>query len=463
MRSFGKKKNEKQNNPAVTAVLRKYGCFFRAGRFAAAVLAVMLFVTLFAGEAKADGGLLEGSVWEVLFQTDAYPTKGLIQSVCVTDDYIVTIENTADSADYVDIVTAYYKNDHDRNGNPVEQYSVANTVAAEEWEHGNGMCYNPNTNEIYVSLYTNTIPENIGTIYVMDPDTLTRKGSIKVLDDCNILAIDYNPRENVYYIQTSGERGYSVMILDSNFQVLQDLGPESTDPGYNFQDFCVEGDIILQFPLTLGLGIGEFMTAFSLSQNTVVDMIQLHFDELGEPYLEPESVARLDDSSFIVAVNATAEDNTRRCVFYRAAFPNLPMTAAAEETAEESMQTETAVQSESPAALNTPENSLTEQMEPAEVSVTKGSTPLTITPEKPAKRSHRAVVVLLIILAAAAAGMALYLRYVRAERARRQERIRARRRIAMAKQSRENDEDEFDEMLYRDFANLYDLESRKEE
>ena len=33
----------------------------------------------------------------------------------------------------------------------------------------------------------------------------------------------------------------------------------------------------------------------------------------------------------------------------------------------------------------------------------------------------------------------------------------------MAKQSRENDEDEFDEMLYRDFANLYDLESRIEE
>ncbi len=429
----------------------------------AAILAVMLFVTLFAGEAKADGGLLEESVWEVLFQTDAYPTKGLIQSICVTDDYIVTIENTADSSDYVDIVTAYYKNDHDRNGNPVEQYSVANTVAAEEWEHGNGMCYNPNTNEIYVSLYTNTIPENLWTLYVMDPDTLTRKGSIKVLDDCNILAIDYNPREDVYYIQTSGERGYSVMILDSNFQVLQDLGPEPADPGYNFQDFCVEGDIILQFPLTLGLGIGEFMMAFSISQNAVVNVVQLYFGELGEPYLEPESIARLDDSSFIAAVNATAEDNTRRCVFYRATFPNLPMTSAEEESFEETEQAETEGQTEPPAELNTPENSPAGQNEPAEVNVTKGNTPLTITPEKPEKRSHGTVAALLIILAAAAAGMALYLRYVRAERARRQERIHARRRVAMAKLSRENDEDEFDEMLYRDFANLYDLESLKKE
>ena len=471
-----------------------------AVRIAAFFIAVFLFCTVFPTEARADGGVLEDSSWEVLFQTGMSQANGLIQSVCVTEDYIITIENTADSSDTADIVTAYYKNDHDRDGNPVERYSVANRAASEEWEHGNGMCYNPNTHEIYVALYTNTIPENRGTLYVMDPDTLMRKGSIKLFDDCNILAIDYVAENDVYYIQTNSDRGYSLMVLNSDFQLIQEIGPESADPGYNFQDFCIEGDYILQFPLTWGLGIGEFMMAYSLSQNTVVNIIQLFFDELHESFIEPESIAKLDDRSFIVPVNATAGDNTRRCVFYRVYFPYLPLKQTGEENSEASSAeavsasgssagsammssagSSAAVSSSSGTAsgassvsssgadassASSLQSSGTSSVSsasimslPSEVNVTKGNTPLTAEPEKAEKHVPKTAVILLIILAAAAAAFALYVRHVRAVRARREERMHNRRRVSMARMSRETEEKEFDRMLYNDFSNLYDLES----
>ena len=204
---------------------------------------------------------------------------GVVQSICATEDYIICIENTADNAVDTDTVSAYYRNDVDENGNPVERYSLAKRVSDMNWEHGNGIAYNPNTNEIYVALYTNLIPENRGCLYVMDPQTLAYKRKIKVSDDYNILGIDYKEDTNQYVIQTNADGGYSFKILDADFHVVEDLGSyAATAKGDNFQDLVVDGDYIINFPLTLNMGIGDYLHVYSISRKTMVADPQVDFN-----------------------------------------------------------------------------------------------------------------------------------------------------------------------------------------
>ena len=145
--------------------------------------------------------------------------------MCVTDNYIICIENMADNAETFDIVSAYYRYDKDTDGIRWSSILWRIVFRSGSGEHGNGNTYNRRTNEIYVSLYTNTIEENRGCLYVMDPDTLGYKRTIKVADDYNILGIDYIEETDQYVIQN--QRGCGVQLLKfltGNFQVVDDLG-----------------------------------------------------------------------------------------------------------------------------------------------------------------------------------------------------------------------------------------------
>ena len=424
----------------------KYSREKRIRQILALLLSAFFAFLFFPEPVKADGGILGDSSWQYLFTADSV-NSGLIQSICLTNDYLITIENVADGAETLDIVSAYYRNDTDPYGNPVERFSLANRIQSEEWEHGNGMTYNPNTNEIYVALYTNTIPENRGCLYVMDPDTLTKKGTIKITDDFNILAIDYDPANNWYYIQTNADYAFSIMILNSDFQIIEDLGAEPADPGYNFQDFCLAGDYLLQFPLTWNMNIGEYMTVYSIPDRMAVDTIQLYFEELpNELYVEPESIARLDDTGFIVAVNSTSYDNYRRCLFYRVEFPYLPLPVAAPEPVSEEtvmQETQEIPENESLTAENT-EETPAETVETS-VSVTKGNKTLERTETaKPKKGVPKALIAVLIFLLLAGAALFLYMQYVKRERAKREARMRRARRIMLAKIAEEDEDDEDD-------------------
>ena len=139
----------------------------RARRWLGRILILLMFIIPIGAYAEIAGPeAFDGLSWELVHEEELH--GGVIQSMCVTDNYIICIENMADNAETFDIVSAYYRYDKDADGNPVEQYSLANRVQEREWEHGNGMTYNRRTNEIYVSLYTNTIEENRGCLYVMD-------------------------------------------------------------------------------------------------------------------------------------------------------------------------------------------------------------------------------------------------------------------------------------------------------
>ncbi len=285
----------------------------------------------------ASDDAFEGVTWEKIFEDDIEGPRGVIQSICATENYIICIENYEDSTEKADIIKAYYRNDKDVHGNPVEKYSLAKRVVERSYEHGNGMAYNPNTGEIAVALYTHLEPENRGCIFLMDSETLSFKRKLKVADDYNILGIGYDEEKDRYIIQTNVDGGYSFKILDSQFQIVEDLGEyEGTAKGNNFQDLCVSGDYIINFPLTLGMGIGDYINVYSISRRALVSDPQLDF-QLGDVSSdEPESICELEPGVFIAGVNVVEADGSRKIRIYKTMVPyNFPA-APVEEPEEES-------------------------------------------------------------------------------------------------------------------------------
>ena len=240
----------------------------------------------------------------------------------MTDEYIICMENYAEATGEPDIVKAYYRNDTDENGDPVERYALAKRVQETDYEHANGMAYNPNTNEIAVALYTSYDPANRGCIYLMDADTLQYKSKLQIASDYNILGIDYDEENDRYVIQTDAAGGYSFKILDSSFQIIEDLGQYAgTAKGENFQDLCVSGDYIINFPLTLNMGIGDYINMYSISRKTLVSEAQLDFQFENVVMDEPEAIAELEPGVFLAAVNVQYTDGRRTVCLYKTMVP----------------------------------------------------------------------------------------------------------------------------------------------
>lgn len=285
------------------------------------ILFVLLCLNGMEGHAEIAGdSALKDLQWNQVYEEPR--NGGVVQSVCATEYYIITLENMADNPDVPDIVSAYYRKKTDEEGNPVTPYTLAKRVQNREWEHCNGMTYNSNTNEIYVALYTNTIAENRGCLYVMDPDTLDYKRTIKISDDYNILGIDYLKDSDQYVIQTNVEGGYSFKILNADFAIAEDLGEYAhTAEGNNFQDLAVSGDYILNFPLTLGLGIGDYIHMYSISRREMVAAEPLDFGFEGVNADEPESLCELEPGFFLAVVNVTTEGQESMMRLYQTLVP----------------------------------------------------------------------------------------------------------------------------------------------
>ena len=288
-------------------------------------------ITAEAGIAEDDA--FAGAKWEKIIEDTIEGEQGVVQSMCATEHYIVCMENTGDQTDAPDIIKAYYRNSVDENGNPVEQYSLAKRVADQNYEHSNGMAYNPKTGEIAVALYTNNDEQNRGCIYLMDAQTFAYKGKVQISDQYNILGIDYDEENDRYLIQTNVDGGYSFKILDNQFRIIEDLGEYiGTAKGDNFQDLCVSGDYIINFPLTLFLGIGDYINMYSISRRALVSDSQLDFQFEGVSYDEPEGICELEPGVFAAAVNVGYEDGRRTVCIYKTMVPyDIPMSIMKEE------------------------------------------------------------------------------------------------------------------------------------
>ncbi len=263
----------------------------------------------------------ENLSWEIILEDELEGPVGVVQAVCDTEDYIICIENYQDGNDTPDIIKAYYKNDTDADGNKVEQYSLAKRVARTNYEHANGMAYNPNTNEIAVSLYTDYDPENEGSLFIMDADTLEYKRKVKVAEGYNILGIDYDEENDRYIIQTNAEGGYRFQILDSNFSIIDDMGDLNGYEGDgNYQDLCVTGDYILNFPLTLVSG-GDYLNVYSISQRKILSTEKLDFQFQNVANDEPESICEVEPGVFVAVVNVKMNDGSRKMRLYKTTVP----------------------------------------------------------------------------------------------------------------------------------------------
>lgn len=302
------------------------------------IVCLICFLSGVYGTAAAAAGIaeddaFEGAKWEKIIEDEIEGEQGVVQSMCATEHYIVCMENTGDNTDAPDVIKAYYRNTVDENGNPVEQYSLAKRVAEQNYEHANGMAYNPNTGEIAVALYTSNDEQNRGCIYLMDAQTFTYKGKVQISDQYNILGIDYDEEYDRYVIQTNIEGGYSFKILDNQFQVTEDLGEYlGTAKGDNFQDLCVSGDYIINFPLTLFMGIGDYINMYSISQRALVSDSRLDFGFEGVVHDEPEGICELEPGVFAAAVNVVYEDGRKTVCIYKTMVPyDIPMSIMQDE------------------------------------------------------------------------------------------------------------------------------------
>lgn len=268
----------------------------------------------------------DGAVWEKIIEDDIEAAEGVVQSMCVTDYYIIMMENVAEDGTTPDIIKAYYRYDHDENGQPVERYSLAKRVQDMCYEHCNGMAFNPNTREIVVALYTSYNAENRGCVFLLDADTLEFKGRLKITDDYNILGIGYDQAEDCYYIQTNADGGFTFKKLDSQFQIIDDYGTmEGYSKGTNFQDLCVSGDYIINLPLTLHMGIGDYINMYSISRRVMVSDTQMNFNFEGVSGDEPESICELEPGLFAVTVTQSYADGRRTVAVYKTMVPyNFP-------------------------------------------------------------------------------------------------------------------------------------------
>lgn len=87
-------------------------------------------------------------------------------------------------------------------------------------------------------------------------------------------------------------------------------------------DLCVTEDYVLNFPLTLFSGNGDFLNVYSLSEKELLYYEKLDFQfEDNVTSDEPESICELDPGVFLAVVNVTLSDGTKKVRLYRTEVP----------------------------------------------------------------------------------------------------------------------------------------------
>ena len=249
--------------------------------------------------------------WELLFEDTVEAKRGIVQSICVVSDGILCLENTKDGSGEPDVVKKY----------SLEDYSLVKRVQEHDYDHANGMAYHPGKGEVAVAPYRVEDSADSGCVYLMDPDTLAYVGKVNVLDEGEVLGIGYYGANDGYIIQTDAVDGYSFLVLDRDFQVVEDLGEQAgTCKGRNFQDLCVSGDYIVNFPLTLKTGLGSLVNVYSAKDGHLVNCVPADFGLGSCKSVEPESVCELAPGRFLAAVKCV-EGGTRKVKVFSCMVP----------------------------------------------------------------------------------------------------------------------------------------------
>lgn len=216
---------------------------------------------------------------------------GLVQSMCETDQYIVCFQDRG-AKDKNDTISVF-----DR-----WSYELLFTVNEMNYEHGNGMTYNPVTNEILIAPYNPELKENSGMIFALDADTLGFKRRIRVSDGSwNAAAVEYVEGSNRYIVQTTKERNYAFIVLDENFNEVDYLFEGERSTGNIFQDFCVSGDFIISVPYMKGDVRQPGLHLYSISQKQYLGYYPIWAESSG-PVFEPQSICQSDGGKILMVI-----------------------------------------------------------------------------------------------------------------------------------------------------------------
>ncbi|MGN0251832.1 MAG: hypothetical protein ACI4EH_10790 [Oliverpabstia sp.] len=245
---------------------------------------------------------LETTQWNMIIESSIIDTNGQLQSMCATDQYIVCFVNGDKKTTKPDTLIAFYRNSTDDNGNPVEPYSYAFHVTERDYEHGNGMTYNPNTQEIAIAgLFTNE-PSNAGAVFIVDANTLRFKRKVQVGNgSMNYFGIDYDQENDRYILMANRIADYSFIFTDNNFQITDILNLRLSHSRSSFQDFCVTGDSIISIPYMQRDGFMNIVDVYSISQQARVGSYYLTLPGHDSFDVEPEGICQLEPGHLLMA------------------------------------------------------------------------------------------------------------------------------------------------------------------
>ena len=238
---------------------------------------------------------LETVPWSMVTESSIINEKGWLQSMCATDQYIVCLVNASKKGTDPDTLIAFYRNTTDTDGNPVEQYSYAFSVTETDYEHGNGMTYNPSTQEIAIAgLFTND-PSDAGAIFIVDANTLHFKRKVQVGNgSINFFGIDYLPEKDQYVLMANRIADYAFYFTDSNFQIVDKLNLHLSYSRSSFQDFCVSGDAIISIPYMQREGYMNVLDVYSISRQKRIGSYYLTLPGHDAFEVEPEGICQLE-------------------------------------------------------------------------------------------------------------------------------------------------------------------------
>lgn len=227
----------------------------------------------------ADAESLSSAIFGYFSEFSVTQDSGWLQCMVATDQYILCIENNETAADpyQPDTILAFYKNDHDKDGNPVEQYGYATSICETDFEHANGAAYNPYTNEIVIVPGPLNNKSNKGNIFILDADTLRLKETVNVGGGVrNYTCVGYSELTRQWILQGNIKTDYTFYITDEDFNIVDTIADYEYDTVV--QDFCVSGDYILSSSWSPGEN-QNYINVFSVSQRRFLAQYPLELSD----------------------------------------------------------------------------------------------------------------------------------------------------------------------------------------
>lgn len=272
---------------------------------------LMSFFMNFTTEVKADqiknADVFAETQWNYVTEWTVSDQRGWIQSMCETDQYIVCYQDIKVKGE-PDIITVF-----DR-----WSYDLLFEIREMDYEHGNGMTYNSQTDEIYIAPCNSMIKKNKGAVFVLDADTLKFKRRVYISDGSwNAASIEYVESSDQYIIQSTKERNYTFYVYDSEFNYVDTLFEGDQSFGNLFQDFCVSGDFIISIPWMRKTPEDSRLQLYSISQKTYLGSYPVYAPGAGAIY-ELESICQSDLGEIVLCIGLSG---TKRMAIYNTYVP----------------------------------------------------------------------------------------------------------------------------------------------